>query len=294
MWNVFYRGRINREASEPAPAVADSDNPTLSVLIEQGEAAMDKRDYVNAKVLFETALKLMKDDASNNPYLIQRLAYATYKAKIPDVITALEEAMGLLSKLDIEHTNDTETVTLAGRIQKKLHEKGHGDHHLAAAIQFFERGYFLLQNRYHGINLSFLLNKRADSTLSKTNEDRIADMVWANRFRRQVLKMCERDWKEINDRKDRMELKKGTGDPANPMEYDKEEDNKQIFWILANKAECHYGLGDMEEYQKAFAKAQSVDHTEWMMKAHDDQHAKLRDLMKKYGHLLNPAWKGEE
>ncbi len=293
IWNVFYRGRINSDVSQPA-ASANPDNPTLSILMEQGEAAMDKRDYVNAKVLFETALKLMKDDASNNPYLIQRLAYATYKAKVPDVITALEEAMGLLSKLDVEHTNDTETVTLAGRVQKKLHEKGHGDHHLAAAIQFFERGYFLLQNRYHGINLAFLLNKRADSTLSKTNEDRIADMVWANRFRRHVLKMCDRDWIEINERKKRVALKMSAGDNALPPDYDEEEDNKQIFWILANRAEAHYALGDMEEYKKAFAKAQEVDHTDWMMKAHDDQHAKLKAIMKKYGHLLNPAWEGDE
>ena len=291
--NIFYRGKSQRDQIQEVTG-PDVDNPTLAVLMEQGEAAMHSRDYVNAKVLFETALKLIKDEANNDAYLMQRLAFATYKAKVPDVLTALDEAMGLLSKLDIEHTNDTETVSLAGRIEKKLHEMGHGSHHLASAIQFFARGYFLLQNRYHGVNLAFLLNKRADSILSETNEDRIADMVWASRFRRQVVKICEKDWIEINDRKNRMASKMSTEDSAMPSDYMEAEDNEQIFWILANKAECHYGLGEMQEYREAHAKALAAYYTEWMLKAYEEQHVILREILKKHGHLLNPAWKGEE
>jgi hypothetical protein len=49
----------------------------------------------------------------------------------------------------------------------------------------------------------------------------------------------------------------------------------------------------MEEFKTAFTKAKEIEHAHWMMKAYDDQHVKLHELMKKYGHLLNPAWKGE-
>jgi len=292
IFNVFYRGKTDKSGEQTEVTIA-SDNPTLAVLIEQGEESMHIREYANAKALFETALKLMKEEASHNSYLLQRLAFATYKAKVPDVITALNEAMDLLTKLDIDHTNDTETVSLAGRIQKKLHEKGHGDHHLACAIQYFERGYFLLHNRYHGINLAFLLVKHADSTLSKNNEDRIADLVWANRIRRQVLNMCEKDWKEINERKSRMTLKMGPDDSATPSGYDVEEDNEQLFWIMANKAECFLGLGDIEEYKKADEQARNLEHTEWMMKSYNEQLAELKELMKKHGHLVNPKWQSE-
>jgi len=210
------------------------------------------------------------------------------------VITALNDAIHVLSHLDIEHTNDPETVTLAGRIEKKLFEKGDGDHHLSNAIHFYERGYFLLSNRYYGINLAFLFNKRADSSIFTSKEDKIADMIFANRVRRQVLKMCDRDWNEINERKKRMALKINTGNPSNLSDYNQSDDNDQMFWILVNKAECHYGLCEMEEYKSALEKAKQIEHADWMMKAHDDQHVKLATLMKKHGHLLNPDWKWEE
>jgi len=270
------------------------DNPTLSVLVEQGEVALQNRDYEDAKALFDTALKLTFDDANTNPYLIQRLAFATYKAKIPDVITALNDAIKVLSRLDIENTNDTETVSLAGRIEKKLFEKGNGDHHLSNAIQFYMRGYFLLTNRYHGVNLAFLFNKRADSSIFTSKEDKIADMVFANRVRRQVLKMCEKDWNEIDERKKRIALKMNTVNTSHLSDYNQSDDNDQMFWIQVNKAECHFGLGEIEDYKKALEKAKEIEHADWMMKAYYDQHVQLKELMYKNGHLLNPPWKWEE
>jgi hypothetical protein len=275
-------------------AKAEVDNPTLGFLVDQGENALLERNYTNAKTVFQLALNMLKIDSNNDPYLIQRLAFATYKAKIPDVITALDESIKLLSRLDIDRTNDTETVSLAARIEKKLFEKGQGDQHLANAIQLYERGYFLLHNRYHGINLAFLMNKRADSSIDNTNEDKIADMVFANRIRRQVLKMCDDDWTEINNRKNRMALKNNAGNVINLSDYHVADDTDQMFWIQVNKAECHYGLGEMKDYRKAIAAAKEIDHADWMMKAYEKQHVELDELMKKHGRLLNPPWNNDE
>jgi tetratricopeptide (TPR) repeat protein len=267
------------------------ENPTLGFLIDQGEAALLERNYINAKAFFQTALNMLNGEASNNPYLIQRLAFTTYKAKLPDHISALNEAIKLLSRLDIERTNDTETVSLAGRIEKELFENGQGNEHLANAIEFYERGYFLLHNRYHGINLAFLFNKRADSLLHNTIEDKIADMVFASRIRRQVLKMCDENWNEIIERRNRIALKGETGGTVNLSAYNAADDKEQMFWIQVNKAECYYGLGEMEDFRKAISAAKEIEHDEWMMKAYEKQHIKLQALMRKYGHLLNPAWK---
>jgi hypothetical protein len=292
-WNVFYR--VKPRVNEVRPQEDnDQNNPTLSLLVEQGEDALQKREYASAKALFTAAVQIHDDSSSQDPYLIQRLAFATYKAKLPDTISALNDARKLLERLDIEHTNDTETVSLAGRIEKKLHEKGQGDQHLANAILFYERGFYLLHNRYHGINLAFLLNKRADSSLYPTIEDKIADLIWANRIRRKVLKMCENDWNEIMERKNRMASKIDPGNEINLSDYAAADDNEQMFWILANKAESHYALGEMQEYENALSEAKKASLADWMMKAHDDQHILLRELMKKYGTLLNPAWGGSD
>ncbi|GAB1452634.1 hypothetical protein MASR2M47_26900 [Draconibacterium sp.] len=268
-----------------------SDNPTFGFLIDQGEDALHERNYPNAKTFFQAALALIPVDSKNDPYLVQRLAFSTYKAKLPDEITALHDAIKLLSSLDIERTNDTETVSLAGRIEKELFERGQGIGHLANAIEFYERGYFLLHNRYHGLNLAFLFNKRVDSYADYTTEDKIADMVFANRIRRQVLKMCEKDWNEIMERKNRITSKMESGNIANFANYNELNDNHELFWIQVNKAECHYGLGEMDDYNKALAAAKEIDHVDWMMKAFENQQIKLQALMTKHGDLLNPPWK---
>jgi hypothetical protein len=267
-----------------------SDNPTFSFLIDQAEDALQERNYPTAKALFQAALALMPVESKTDPYVIQRLAFTTYKTKLPDEITALNDAIKLLSKLDIERTNDTETVSLAGRIEKELFERGQGVEHLAYSIEFYQRGYFLLHNRYHGLNLAFLFNKRVDCFEHYTLEDKIADMVFASRIRRQVLKMCEKDWKEIMERKKRIASNADSGNITNMSNYNEAEDNQEMFWIQVNKAECHYGLGEMKEYNEALAAAKKIEHTDWMMNAFDKQHIEMEALMTKHGHLLNPPW----
>ncbi|HPE75965.1 MAG TPA: hypothetical protein PLC80_07745 [Draconibacterium sp.] len=267
------------------------DNPTFGFLIDQAEDALHERNYPTAKALFQAALALMPGESKIDPYIIQRLAFTTYKTRLPDEITALNDAIALLSKLDIERTNDTETVSLAGRIEKELFERGQGVEHLAKSIEFYQRGYFLLHNRYHGLNLAFLFNKRVDSFEHYTLEDKIADMVFASRIRRQVLKMCEKDWNEIIERKNRIASKAESGNITNMSNFNEAEENQEMFWIQVNKAECHYGLGEMEEFNEALTAAKKIDHTDWMMKAFDKQHDEMEALMTKHGHLLNPPWK---
>ena len=67
-------------------------------------------------------------------------------------------------------------------------------------------------------------------------------------------------------------------------------ENEQRFWILVNKAEAHFGLGDMAAYEEAKAKAEAVEHSIWMMQAFTNEVEKLRVLMNKYGHLLPSGW----
>ena len=269
-----------------------SENKTLAVLIEQGEEAINNKEFLKAKTLFESALLIGNDpknpSLNNDPYLIHRLALATYKSKKPDEIAALNDSLILLQQLDLDHTNDPETVTLAGAVEKKLYEIGQGVQHLSNAILLFQRGYYLLNNRYNGINLAYMLNCRAHSSLCSTKEEQIADMIYANHTRRRVLYICDNDWNEIIKREDRES--KGMEDNEEMIKQ-RSLNTEKKFWICVNRAESYFGLGEFDKYEQAIEEAKAIAHEPWMMDSFEDQVVRLRRLLQTNGYLLNPPWK---
>jgi hypothetical protein len=273
----------------PTPGAKD---PTLAMLIEQGEQAIKQDRFADAKALFGAALHLSTSGPESvllqhNPYLIQRLVLATYKAKQPDELSALQEAMERLAPLDPEDSNDPETVGLAGAIKKRFFDKGQGAEHLDRAIWYYGRGYYLRNDWYNGINLAYLLNVRPDTPLDATPEEQVADLVWANRLRRAVLALCERELQAIRAREGRLGAK-----PDQLKAEQQARDGEQQFWCLATKAEAHFGLGELDAYEQTRAEAQAIDHADWMMVTFDAQIGRLRALLEKHGHLLNPPWSG--
>jgi hypothetical protein len=288
---------INKTKDDVSAAGADQGNDTakktLSLLCNEAEEELKNKNFDNAKALFNAALALGRTDDKKifnaDPYIIQRLALATYKSGTPDALTALNQSLKLLGELDLDHTNDPETVALAGSIEKKLYEKGQGDEHLKNAILYNERGYFLLNNRYNGINLAYTFNCRVDSNLYSRKEDKIADMVFANRVRARVLIICDRDWQELTKR-EADEQARITGASTEDVEKQNDYHNEQKFWILVNKAEAHFGLGEFEEYKKAVDQATTIPHSDWMMQSFKEQVDKLRVLLNKYGNLLETPW----
>jgi hypothetical protein len=273
----------------------DSANKTLAILCSEAEDGLKNKNFLQAKTLFAAALEMGKNNKAkllnNDSYVIQRLAFCTYKNE-PDSVPALNEALDLLGQLNLDHTNDPETVALAGTIEKKLFEKTTGDErdgHLKSSLLLFERGYFLLNNRYNGINLAYTFNCRADTNLYPKNEDKVADMVFANHVRERVLQLCDQDLADL--------LKRQADEAAsttvlNPEDLQKQQDydNEQKFWILANKAEAHFGLGEFDDYRKALTQAQNIEHADWMMQSFQDQVSKLQALLTRYGNLLETPW----
>lgn len=283
------------KAAQEKPVDEENSQHTLSFFVKQAEDAIATKQYGLAKSLFHSALLMQQCSADkkisiSDSYLIHRYAYATYKSEQPNEIAALLEARQILSKLDLDHTNDSETVILAGRIEKKLFFNGHGEQHLANAVLYFERGNFLLNNRFNGINLAFLLNARVESSIYTTREDKIADTVVASRLRRRIVQKCEHDWNRLHRVNSAKEKKMLAGNDALAMGQ-KAQHDKELFWIAVNKAEAHFGLGEMKEYREAVAAAESVPHQPWMMNAFAEQLQTLRTLLQKHGTLLNPVWK---
>jgi len=265
---------------------------TLSVFVEQGERALEKGLFAEAKTLFSLAIPLSLGSSAgfgsssrHDPYLIQRQVLATYKAKQPDELSALREAKEKLALLSPEDSNDPETVGLAGAIEKRLFDRGQGTEHLDRAIRYYGRGYYLRSDRYNGINLAYLLNVRTDTPLDATDAEKIADLVGANRLRREVVGLCEKEWAEIQAREARIA-------EARPDELSQAitaSDKDQAFWCLVTEAEARFGLGEMEKYEQLRSQAQALSSASWMMSSFDEQIGRLRDLLAKHGHLLTPA-----
>jgi len=268
----------NNGTNQTAPG-EDNTKKTLSYMIAEAESALRKKQFNLAKGLFQTALSLSDDKKDpqfmiNDPYLVQRLALCTYKTKDPDYVTSLKNALELLQKIDLDRTNDPETVELAGSIEKHLYEENQGDEHINNAILLYQRGYFLLHNRHNGINLAYLLTLRATTDLDPTRDEKIADLIWANRIRRDVLELCKRDYAKM------VAMQNQTQAPANPVGEEQETIvNEQKFWIAVNKAEAHFGLGNLEEYANAVEEANSLVHEDWMMESFTVQLGKLEGLL---------------
>jgi len=281
---------INQQAEQASLKEAEPENiQTLSLLTEQGEEALDKYQFMDARSFFNSALLMGKYKIGNtkggvNPYLIHRLALATYKSKEPDEVTALNDALLLLKDLDLEHTNDPETVALAGAIEKRWYECSHGEEHLSASILYYQRGYYLLNNRYNGINLAFMLDYRAQSALCTSKYERIADLVSARRLRKEVLIMCEREWEEITSRQNKNSMSESLLKNDDFSFSQQKADKEQLFWILINKAEANFGLGNIAEYERAVAEAATMEHENWMMISMQEQIEKLKPMIK--GHEL--------
>jgi hypothetical protein len=210
------------------------------------------------------------------PFVVQRLALATYKAGEAEARTSgpekalagYAEAENLLGQLDVETTTDPETLGLWSAIHKRRAEtpgrtveeqKADIDKAVSAA----ERGFVIKRDAYNGTNLAYLLNLRASLS---SGDDRIADNVLADRVRKMVVKI-------VDERLATLESQKV--DPAEARPIDEER-----YWMAATKAESLVALGDPSGpglMEAAIASAPAG----WMADTTRNQMDKLRALLAK-------------
>ena len=127
----------------------------------------------------------------NDVFVIQKLALATYKSKQPTPVDALNEACHMLEALGPANSTDTETLGLYGAVHKRLWDETKDAIHLDKAIWSLEKGFYVKNDYYNGINLAYMLNVRAAMNADTAPAEAIADFILAERTRRQVLRLCE-------------------------------------------------------------------------------------------------------
>lgn len=252
------------DAKAAGDAAADAKTAaelTHRALMQQVADAKKRNDFITAKALLSTVRTLMQGsnpDKPEDPYIIQQLALVTYKSKHPDARSALEEARNLLLTLKPAVSNDTETLGMWGAVHKRLWDLTAERAHLDEAVRGYERGFYMRNDYYNGINLAFLLNQRAANAPSRA--EAIADFVQAERVRSDVLGICKEALKDdaLSD------------------------DNK--YWVLATMAEAYLGMGDEKgaegTLKEAYALIPTPEENKWMKESTEEQMNKLRALLK--------------
>lgn len=224
----------------------------LGDVIESAIELINKDEFIPAKALLTHAHTM----DPNNEFILQKLALATYKSKSPNHIDALNEAMDILKPLDIESTTNPETLGLTGAIYKRYWEECYDRKYLEKSIKYYEKGFYIKNDYYNGVNLAFLYN-----ILGSLEDDRnnsIADYIIANRIREKVVQICNALY---ND--------------------DKFSERSDKYWIAATLEEAHFGLDNKEEYSYFQKVATSLSSENWERETTETQISKLDNLIKK-------------
>ncbi len=229
----------------------DRQEKNLSDIIENARIALDKDDFLTAKALFQYASTI----DSNNDYIKQKLAFCTYKAKIPNYIDALNEALDILNQLRPNSSTDPETLGLIGAIYKRLWEETKETSFLNKSIYFYEKGFYIKNDYYNGINLAYLLNVRGN--IEKDKNESITDYTIANRVRYKVIDICDK-----------------------LSNSEKFKDRSDQYWILATLEEAYFGVGNQEKYLEIQNKAMSFSKHNWERSTTVGQILKVGDLLK--------------
>jgi hypothetical protein len=200
---------------------------SLSDIMNDAEDAKNNNDYTKAIELLTKAKELKQD----NILVIQRLALATYKSKTPNTIDALFRAQLILEELHPDSSIDLETLGLSGAINKRLFEELEENEFLKDSLRFYEKGFYIGNDYYNGINLSYLFNCRA--VIQEEKFEAIADFGNARRIRRQIIELCKKIMtiKSWNDRDD---------------------DDKG--WIYQTLAEAYFGVNELDMEKETLQK----------------------------------------
>ena len=253
----------------------------FAALIQQGRNASKASDHEAAIAAFQQARKI-KEQArreamntggvaavgpSEDAYLIQQLALATYKAgekKISTLkkqrentdkateqqrdaerkeyaqiaIDSLVAARNIIAALQPENSNDPETLGIAGAIGKRLWLARADRADLDTAIRYYGRGFEVRRDYYNGENLATCLDLRANVQVDpdETKFDRMS----ARKTRRAVIAFLEpvvADAETLEQRLDRR-------------------------WIFASLANCHYALREGspgQEFEERFRAEHPAD-----------------------------------
>lgn len=193
----------------------EAEQNRFAELIREAEQLASKSDHLAAAAAFREANTLKPND----PFIVQQLALATYKAAQPDPVSALIEGTKIIAALDPDESNDPETRGISGAMHKRLWLATGQPSQLDLAIRHYRRGFEVRGDYYNGENLAACYDMRADLQVSA--DEALFDRMSARKTREHIVTNLERV----------------LVDPTSTERGD-------LKWIHATLANCLFALGD--------------------------------------------------
>jgi len=246
-------------AAHPETGPEDAAKQPLAITLQRAEAAKNAQDYPAAIALFRVA----SENDPQDQFLKQRLALVTYKGKENDAddgvaIAALQEAGEILeTSCSLSVSKCPETLGLGGAINKRLYERSGELEYLDKSIEYYERGFYVKQDYYNGINAAFMHALKANQ--ADNAFDAIANYGHANAIRKKVVEICLRliDGKDFKNRGDQE-------------------------WVYQSLAQGYLGLGEMEKVKAILPKIEALSKGGFDMDTFLGQNQKLVAAMEEF------------
>jgi tetratricopeptide (TPR) repeat protein len=253
---------------------------SLASIIDAAEAAKRRKDFPEAIRLFRKAIDTeleskqgTAEEKKPDLFLAQRLALVTYKnGETRDAdgnmdkeraIAALGEAEEILERYCAPKlSTDPETLGLSGAINKRLFDHTGDLEYLDRSIGFYERGFYVKQDYYNGINVAFMYTMR--SLLLEDRFEAIVSFGHANMIREKVGEICQEiiDSEEFHSRGDKE-------------------------WVLMTLAEVYQGLGQTADEERLARKIEA-EASDFGMDSYMGQKAKLAAAIDEFNAKVRP------
>lgn len=233
--------RLTDEEFERLLDAAESKQDDLAAFIQSGDKAIADTRFDDAVQAFQNAEAIKSQD----PYIIQKLALATYKSKKPSTIDALIKGLMIIELLNPARSNDPETLGITGAIRKRLWHETHDLAQLDSAISFYERGFNIRQDYYNGENLALCYEYRSVS--QKDAEDAMFDRISAKKIRRTIVELLSQ--------------------LIVSSDFDERSDKK---WVFATAANCSFALGNDDDGNRYENMFKGEDLAQWEIATFED------------------------
>ena len=231
----------------------------LGELIREGTEAVKKDRFDKAIASFSSADKIISSEAnrgegevgqSEREYVIQQLAFATYKSQQPTMEDALHLGLNIIERLRPDDSHDVETLGIAGSIRKRLWEVEAQSDHLDKAIEYYGRGFNLKNDYYNGENYALCLDMRSD--LQAIQEDAVYDAMTAKKVRGEIIRVLEEEFAS--------------------SAYEERTDK---LWMDATMANAHFALGLPEDAQQYEDRFKALVTAKWQEQTYEEGKQKV-------------------